>query len=93
MLTSASTSPATDGEYAYAVRYREGGEYPIYVRTPPLLLYGYGSYGSTIQARFSTSILSVVERGVVYATAHIRGGAGSSSKLYDPSHPLLKDLL
>ena len=29
-----SSVPATDGEFAYAVRYREGGEYPVFVRTP-----------------------------------------------------------
>ncbi|MDR3372924.1 MAG: S9 family peptidase [Ancalomicrobiaceae bacterium] len=40
----------------------------------PLLLYGYGAYGITIPAAFSVSILSLVERGFVYAVAHVRGG-------------------
>ena len=43
--------------------------------TAPLLLYGYGAYGHAIPAAFSTNRLSLVDRGVVYAIAHIRGGS------------------
>ncbi len=40
----------------------------------PLFLYGYGAYGITIPASFSTGRLSLVDRGFVFAIAHIRGG-------------------
>jgi oligopeptidase B len=42
--------------------------------TAPLLLYGYGSYGATMDAGFSSNNLSLLNRGFVYALAHIRGG-------------------
>ncbi len=42
--------------------------------TAPALLYGYGSYGITIPDTFSASRLVLLDRGVVYVTAHIRGG-------------------
>ena len=40
----------------------------------PLLLYGYGSYGASIPPTFSSSRLSLLDRGVIFAIGHIRGG-------------------
>src|SRR5687767_11391680 len=40
----------------------------------PLLLYGYGSYGASIPPTFSSNRLSLLDRGVIFAIAHIRGG-------------------
>lgn len=49
----------------------------------PCLLYGYGAYGSTIPASFSTSRLSLVDRGFIYAIAHIRGGKDKGFVWYE----------
>nr|WP_018184074.1 S9 family peptidase [Kaistia granuli] len=48
----------------------------------PCLLYGYGAYGITIPASFSISRLSLVDRGFVYAIAHIRGGKDKGFRWY-----------
>ncbi|WP_300541429.1 S9 family peptidase [Maricaulis sp.] len=50
--------------------------------TAPLILYGYGSYGITIPAAFRVTPLSLVDRGMVYAVAHIRGGMANGYQWY-----------
>ena len=49
----------------------------------PCLLYGYGAYGISIPAAFNTNSLSLVDRGFVYAIAHIRGGKDKGFSWYE----------
>lgn len=56
----------------------------------PLLLYGYGSYGLTIDASFSNVRLSLLNRGFIYAIAHIRGGEYMGREWYEDGKMLQK---
>ncbi|WP_369788480.1 S9 family peptidase [Rouxiella sp. WC2420] len=56
----------------------------------PLMIYAYGSYGSSMDPGFSGSRLSLLDRGFVFALAHIRGGADLGQQWYDDGKLLNK---
>ncbi|MFL5311632.1 MAG: prolyl oligopeptidase family serine peptidase, partial [Myxococcales bacterium] len=56
----------------------------------PLLLYGYGSYGYGIPDGFNSNVFSLVDRGVTYAVAHIRGGGELGKKWHDQGRMMNK---
>ncbi len=58
--------------------------------TSPALLYGYGSYGSSNEAGFSSDLFSLVDRGVIYAEAYVRGGGELGKKWHDDGRMLNK---
>lgn len=69
---------------------RDGKKIPISVlqlkeakRAQPVLIYAYGSYGSSMTPWFSQSIFSLVDRGFVFCIAHIRGGSELGRSWYE----------
>ena len=79
-VTRRLQAPAPDGELVpVSVLYRKGTPLD---GSAPLFLYGYGAYGITIPASFSSSRLSLVDRGFVFAIAHIRGGKDKGYRWY-----------
>ncbi|WP_299482119.1 S9 family peptidase [uncultured Roseibium sp.] len=79
-VTRRLMAPAADGETVpVSILYHKDTRLD---GSAPLLLYGYGSYGITVSASFNTNSLSLVDRGFVYAIAHIRGGKDKGFRWY-----------
>jgi len=81
-------APATDGTLVpVSIVYRKGFKKD---GSNPLLLYAYGSYGATMDAYFSSNNLTLLDRGFVYAIAHIRGGEEMGRHWYEDGKLLKK---
>jgi oligopeptidase B len=79
---------ATDGtKIPISLVYKKGIEKN---ENTPLLLYSYGSYGSSSEPYFSSSMLSLLDRGFMYAIAHIRGGQEMGRYWYEDGKLLKK---
>jgi oligopeptidase B len=79
---------AEDGvEIPISLFYRKGTQRD---GTAPLWLYGYGAYGITMDATFSPNRVSLVDRGFVFAIAHIRGGGELGKSWYEDGKLLKK---
>ncbi len=86
--TERLSAPAADGTLIpISLVYRKGFSCN---GSHPLLLYGYGSYGSSMDATFSSARLSLLDRGFVYALAHIRGGEELGRQWYEGGKLLQK---
>lgn len=81
-------APAADGTMIpVSIVYRKGFKKD---GSQPLLLYAYGSYGATMDAYFSSNNISLLDRGFVYAIAHIRGGQEMGRQWYEDGKLLKK---
>jgi oligopeptidase B len=85
-------------EYVWATA-RDGAKVPVSIvyrkgtprdGTAPMLQYAYGSYGLSMDPTFSISLLSLLDRGFVYALAHIRGGQEMGRAWYEDGKLLKK---
>lgn len=87
-VTERAMAKVTDGtEVPISIVYKKGTKKN---GSAPLLLYAYGSYGSSMDPSFSSSRLSLLDRGFIYAIAHIRGGEEMGRQWYEDGKMLKK---
>jgi oligopeptidase B len=91
--------PAAYETTRITARARDGVTVPISIvfrrdldrsRPQPLLLYGYGAYGYSMDPEFSSPLLSLLDRGFIYAIAHVRGGQEMGRAWYEAGRLLEK---
>ncbi|MFP4288725.1 MAG: S9 family peptidase [Bacteroidales bacterium] len=81
-------APARDGvEIPVTLVYKKGTDPK---GQNPLLQYGYGSYGISMNPRFNSNLISLLDRGFVYAMAHVRGGEDMGRQWYEDGKLLNK---
>ncbi|QIH31957.1 S9 family peptidase [Sphingobacterium sp. DR205] len=81
-------APARDGvKVPISLVYKEGTKLD---GTAPLLQYAYGSYGASMDPSFSSNRLSLLDRGFIYALAHIRGGEEMGRQWYEDGKMMRK---
>jgi oligopeptidase B len=94
-----SFDPKDYGTEFFFVPARDGAQIPVSLvyrlgvarnGASPLLLYGYGAYGLSMDPSFSSPRLSLLDRGFVYAIAHVRGGQEMGRAWYDSGRQLHK---
>ena len=87
-VTERVMAKVTDGtEVPISIVYKKGIKKD---GSAPLLLYAYGSYGSSMDPSFSSSRLSLLDRGFIYAIAHIRGGEEMGRQWYEDGKMMKK---
>src|SRR5690606_18392585 len=87
-VTERTFATVTDGtKVPISLVYKKGTKK---VGSAPLFLYAYGSYGSSMDPTFSSIRLSLLDRGFIYAIAHIRGGEEMGRQWYEDGKMMKK---
>lgn len=87
-ITEFIFAPAADGKQVpISLAYKKGLTRD---GSNPVLIYGYGAYGGSSEAHFNPNIISLLDRGFVYAIAHVRGGSEMGRDWYENGKMLHK---